>query len=116
MLYGKPDVPVMLASMLGFILFGGTLIAMGLFSSSLAETQIVSAVIGFALVLIFWVMEFFSSAVSGSVGNWLATLSLSKHLESFNKGVLDGGDIFFFLAMSFMFIFLAIRRLEWKRW
>ena len=116
MIYGKPDLPAMLASMLGFLLVGGTLIAMGLFASSLAESQIVSAIIGFALVIVFWIMEFFSSAVSGSVGNWLATLSLSKHLESFNKGVLDGGDIFFFLAMSFMFVFLTIRRLDWKRW
>ncbi len=116
LLYGKPDIPVMLVSLLGFALVGCTLISMGMFASSLAESQVVSAIIGFALVIVFWVMEFFSSAVSGSVGNWLATLSLSKHLESFSKGVLDGGDVFFFAAMSFMFVFLTIRRLDWKRW
>ena len=116
LIYGKPDFWMMMACLLGFVLAAGTYIAIGMFASSLTESQMGSALIGFALVILFWIISSVADNMSGPVGNWLGTLSISKHFIDFLKGIVDLGNLFFFAALSFVFVFLTIRRLEWKRW
>jgi len=115
-IYGKPDFWPMVVNLLGFALASCTYLAIGLFASSLTESQIASAMIGFFLVMFFLFVSMVSDGMTGSLGTWLADLSINKRLEDFYRGILDLSNVFFFVALSFTFIFLTIRRLEWKRW
>ncbi|MFH1824535.1 MAG: ABC transporter permease [Candidatus Firestonebacteria bacterium] len=113
---GSPDIGPMLSALLGFVLISATCLAVGTFASSLTENQLVSAVIGLGLILLFWLIGMAGDSIGGSVGNFVSSLSIIKHFDDFVKGVIDLGNIFYYLAMIFFFLFITVRRLEWKRW
>ncbi len=54
--YGTVHILSAYSSILGFFLFGATLISIGMFVSSLTESQIISAVLTFAVVLVIFVV------------------------------------------------------------
>lgn len=43
-------------------------------------------------------------------------ISVLLHLDSFNRGVLDTADVFYFAAFTFVFLFLTHRSLESRAW
>ena len=54
------------ASLFGFILLGAALIALCMFMSSLTESQVIAAVIGFAAVLLLYFMNAIASMIPGT--------------------------------------------------
>jgi len=97
-------------------LFGLSCLAVGLFASSLSDNQMVATMVTFGLLLTLWVVGWMSEGMTGIGKEIISGLSLMGHLESFKKGILDAGDIVFYLTFIGLFILLTVRRLEWKRW
>ncbi len=114
--YGKPDIGPLLTGYLGLILMGVSFLAIGLFTSSLTDNQIVAAVLSFGILLFLAVINWASQSAGGAIGTFLGGLSVFERFESFAKGVLDTGDILFFLSLTGIFVFLTVRSLDWKRW
>ena len=48
-------------------------------------------------------------------GSIMRTLSLLKHYESFNRGLIDTFDLAYFSLFILTFLVLAIRRLDGER-
>jgi ABC-2 type transport system permease protein len=46
----------------------------------------------------------------------LQEISFSRHYSSFADGIFDIADIFFFLSVTTIFVFLTVRALEKRRW
>lgn len=116
LIYGKPDIGPMFSAYLGFILLGGVFLSAGLFASSLTENQIVATVIGFGILLMLWIISWAGGLVNGNIGSILSSLSVFEHFDSFTRGIIDVADCLYYISLSFSFIFLTVRRLEWKRW
>ncbi len=115
-LFGKPDLGPIFTSLLGFFLLGGTYLAVGLFASSLSENQLISAIVGMVVLIFLWVIGWAGDLIGGGAGNFISSLSMMNNLENLGKGVLDAGNIFYYIAMIFFFLFITVKRLEWKRW
>ncbi len=113
---GRLDWGLLAASYLGLLLLGGAFLAVGLFASTLNENQIVSAAIGFALLLLFWVLGFAQQASGSAVQQVLSSLSFSTHFSSLASGVVDTQDIVFFLSLAGFFVFLGVLALESRKW
>jgi len=114
---GSPDIGLVVSSYLGMFLLGGTFLSVGLFSSSLTDNQIISAVISFSLLLFFVVV----AAASSYVGNYQAAeflryMSLSGHVQDFLVGVVRARDIIYYLTFTWFMLFLTTRVLESRRW
>jgi len=118
--------PVLMGYM-GLFLMGAAFVAMGLFISSLTESQIVAGLVTFGLLLGLWlvsgmgdiigrVMDIFAPGVSSAAESGLKYISLNDHLSQFLKGVLDTRDLLFYISASFFGIFLAHRSIESTRW
>ena len=101
---------------LGLLLMGAAFIAVGIFTSSLTENQIVAAITTFGTLLIFWILGWSADYAGGAVGRVLQHLSILEHNESFAKGVLDTKDIIYYLNFTILALFLALRSLEARRW
>ena len=101
---------------LGLVLLGAACLSLGLFASSLTENQIVAGVVGFALLLLFWVIGWVQELGAGNLGLVFKYLSLLEHYENFTKGVLDIRDLTYCLSFIFFFLFLTKRQLESRRW
>ena len=114
--YGKPDFGPIWGGYLGVFLLGATLLSLGLFTSSLTSNQIVAAVLGFVLVLAFWLVGALSGVVTGTLGNVANYLDLSSHFTEFSQGVIDTKDVVYALSVITGSLFLTTRVLEMRRW
>ncbi len=101
---------------LGLVLLGAAALALGLFASSLTENQIVAGVVGFALLLLFWIIGWVQELGAGGLGKAFQYLSLLDHYDNFTKGVIDTRDLVYCLSFIFFFLFLTKRQLESRRW
>jgi ABC-2 type transport system permease protein len=103
-------------SFFGVMLQGLCLLAFGTFISTVTKNQIVAGALGFAfaLLLIFlgWSIEFNTSVVA----QVLSYLSITSHLDSFTRGVIDSKDVIYYLSMITLGLFLTVRSLESLRW
>ncbi|MBN2243807.1 MAG: ABC transporter permease subunit [Acidobacteria bacterium] len=115
-LYGEPDLKPMLSGYLGMFLYGITLLAVGLFISTLTENQIVAVMLTFGVSLALFVIESFSAAATGVAKSVIDYLSVMSHLEDFIKGVVDTSHIIYYVTFAFVGLFLAYRSLESMRW
>ena len=86
--------------------------------SCLTESQFIAVIgtfgISLALLLVDSLSTFFRSV------DWIAPivsfLSVSQRYAGFTTGLVRYNDVIFFLSMTAMFLFLAVRVLDRKRW
>jgi ABC-2 type transport system permease protein len=114
--FGPLDQPQLWLSYLSMFLIGATMMAVGLFASSLSAHQMVSGIAAFAILLLFWTIEWLGDSVGGKIKDYLGTFSIVNRGTDLQKGVLDFSDILFYLTLILVFIILSIQALERKRW
>lgn len=115
-LRGDPHLPTLLTSYLGFFLLGAAFLAVGLFTSTLTGHQVVAAVAGFGLLLLFWFIDLAAGSVTGTLRQVLVALSAFTHFEPFTRGLISAADVTYFLSLIAGFLFLAERNLERRLW
>ncbi len=116
-IFVTPDWMVYIGNLLGMLLLGSSLIAIGIFISALTESQLVSAVVSFGVVLFIMLMDTIASAIKvEAISNVITTLSFNTRYESFSNGVLDFSNLFYFVSITAVFLFLTVRMLQKKRW
>lgn len=101
---------------LGILLMGGSFMALGTFTSSMTQNQIIAAVLSFGALLMFWIIAWMKNIVGPPVGDVIEYLSVTKHIESFAKGVFDVRDIVYYLLFIALFLFLTLRQIASHRW
>lgn len=114
--FGHLDWGLILSGYLGILLFGSGFIALGLFTSSLTENQIIAAVLSFGAFLLFWIIGWANTFAGPTLGPVLEHLSVVVHLDSFVKGLIDSRDLVFFLIFIFFWLFLTLRFLNTRFW
>lgn len=105
-----------LTGILGLLLIASAFMMLGIFISTLTESQIVAAVISFGVLLLFFVISWGSQSVGPTFGKILQELSIIEHFDSFSKGLIDTSDIIYYINFTILFFFLTLRILESKQW
>ncbi|MEI8384391.1 MAG: ABC transporter permease subunit [Nitrosomonadaceae bacterium] len=108
---GTLDAGLLLSNAAGLLLICACFAALGLYISSLTDQPAVAAAGTLGALLGLWVMDI---AVDDG-GSIMRTLSLLKHYESFNRGLIDTFDLAYFSLFILTFLVLAIRRLDGER-
>jgi ABC-2 type transport system permease protein len=111
-----PEWGAMLTGYSGIFLVGCTFIAMGVFFSSVTDSQLIAGVLTFGLALFFLIIGWAVPFVGPRFSSIIAQFSLLQHFGSFAKGIIATQDIGYYLFLSIFFIFLSIRSLESTRW
>lgn len=106
-------------AVLAFFLFGETCIALGLFVSSLTESQVISAVITFALIFIGYMMSSICSLIS-STGNVLTKIlgCYDLYTRFFNmiQGTLNLESIAYYVSVTALVLFLTVQAIQKRRY
>lgn len=91
--------------------------AMGMFLSSLTESQLIAAVLSFALFLGLYVADMLSYSLdSGSIlGSVLSWLSIFTRYDTFMSGQFSLGNLVYFLSLTGLFLYFTGRVLERRR-
>lgn len=102
---GNIDQAGFFGSWVGLFFLGAVFGAVGIFTSSISSQQVVAFVLGvFLCFLLYSGFGALSDLPLGSWGYWFEEMSLSFHYEQLSRGVIDSGDIFFFLAAIWVFL------------
>ncbi|MFC1860235.1 ABC transporter permease [Chloroflexota bacterium] len=114
--FGDPDWGPIATTYLGLFLFGCTSLAVGLFASSLTSNQIVAAVVSGGILFTLWFVSMLAKFLPEDLGEIVSYFSLYHHFPDFTTGVVDTRGIIYYLSITVLFLFLAIRSLENSRW
>ena len=114
---GKVSVGHIVVGYVGLLLLGSATLAIGLFASSLARSQVLAAILGAAFLaplLMLWVL---AKAVDPPLNTFLAELSF-HHLNflPFQQGILELDRVAYYLAVTYFFLLAATKTLEARRW
>ena len=101
---------------LGFALLGASFISIGIFASALAENQIISAMVSFGILILFWIIGWIKFALDNPLGELISKSSLFERYSDFLKGVVDSSNVIYFVVFTMIWLFLATRVLESNRW
>lgn len=106
-----------IGNLLGVALAGSSLISLGIFISSLTESQLIAAVASFAISLLIYMLDYFSSLINVVFVNKIVeAISFTGRYSAFVEGVIDYSNIVFFLSFSAVFLFLTVRVLDKRRY
>lgn len=117
-IYAQPDYGPILSGYLGILLVGALFVAVGLFCSSVTRSQIVAAVLAAAILFLVTIVPWWVGAKATLPAFWRTVVDqgVFRRYADFSKGVIDTGNVVFFLAATAVFLFLTVKVLESRRW
>jgi len=108
---GNIDSGAIWGSYIGLLLLGSCYVAIGLFSSSLTENQIIAFIT--SMFLCFFCFTAFDQisklSLFSSIDYLLEWLGINYHYESISRGVLDTRDLVYFLSLTALFLGLTFK-------
>ncbi len=92
-------------------------ISIGLFISSLTENQLISAIVTLGAFLALFLIDYLYNLLNATwVKSVIYWVSIFRRYNSFTTGVFSIADLFYYISIAVVFIFLTVRVLEKKRW
>jgi ABC-2 type transport system permease protein len=109
---GNLDIGSTLGSYFGLLFLVAAYTAIGIFTSTLSDNQIVAFITAVFICIVFYIcFEGIAEMLSSS---FIEQLGMSSHYKSMSRGVLDSRDILYFLSITIFFIVLTSKRITTK--
>ena len=106
-------------AILGFFLYGLASIAIGIFVSSLTESQVIAAVLTFGILFLGYVMSGLCNMISPT-GNFLTKILGAFDMAGRFEGLLDGSlqmtDIVYFLSVILLSLVFTVQSIQKRRY
>lgn len=115
---GNVDAGGTWGSYIGLFFLASVYVAIGVFSSSVTENQIVSFILSVVLCFLFFIGFEFLSDIDflKEMKYFLVGLGINDHYTSMSRGVIDTRDVVYFLSIIALFVFLTKVVLESRKW
>ena len=117
-LVGRPDWGLIAASYAGALLLGAAYLSIGLWVSSLTESQVLAFIVSISLIFALLAAGVLPVYL-GSLG-WLVAVceyvSPLSHFQNVIRGVLDSRDVVYYVSVIALFLFLNAKNIEARKW
>lgn len=132
---GHPDWPAVLGTYAGAVLMSGVFVSLGILMGTTTGTPLLAAFLGVAACVVWMLLPYFGGMLvdfvvplfvdSGEAvarirvqaDALLANMDAIRHFQrSFQRGIFDTAELVFFFSWTALFLFLATRSLEARRW
>ncbi len=116
--FGEVDYAGSYISILGYFLFGSACIAVGVFISSLTESQVIAAVLSFIILFLTFLMNGIVNILSRGGENASRILEIfdfASRLEGLMNGVVNIADVVYFLSVTVLLLFLTYQSIQRRR-
>jgi ABC-2 type transport system permease protein len=105
------------AGYLGVFGVGALFLSVGLFASALTRSQLVAAILTFALLIPLFTFGLLENLFNDpTLKQVFSYLNLWQHMEEFSKGIVDTRHLVYYLSVTVLFLFLSAKALEAKKW
>ncbi|MFN4234186.1 MAG: gliding motility-associated ABC transporter permease subunit GldF [Bacteroidia bacterium] len=115
---GNIDTGGMWGSYIGLFFLASGFVAIGIFSSSITENQIISFIVAVFLSFFFYIgFDSISNlALFGKIDALILQLGIQEHYLSMSRGVIDTRDVVYFFSLAALFLLLTKTVLESRKW
>ncbi|MFN4212616.1 MAG: ABC transporter permease [Microgenomates group bacterium] len=104
----KIYLPEVFVGYLGLVFFSMMMVSLSMIFSLMTKNQVVAFLSSAIVIFILLVLggDFFASTLPRFIRDFLAYFSPSYHLLSFQKGLVDGRGLFYFLSATTIFLLI----------
>lgn len=108
---------IYLNALLGTLLIGAALIAIGMFISALTESPVISCILTLVCFLLLMVLTSLASLTGSdtvvAIADKIAFINL---FSNFAQALFHIEDVIYLLSIAVVFVFLSVRAVERRRW
>jgi len=115
-LLGDPDGGPIWGGYVGLLLMGSAYLSIGIYASSITENQIVSFIIAFVIIFIFFMLDKVLVFAPVSIAPILEYLSIDFHFNNITRGVIDSRDVIYYLSITIFALSMASHSLSGRKW
>ena len=118
-LNGEPDWGPIISGLIGLLLVGGLYLAIGTFASALTQNQIIAFLVTVSLICLLTIALYFiprAAWVPPGLSRAMMYANVNEQFATFNKGLLAIPNLVYFASTIGLFLFMAIKTLESRRW
>ncbi len=105
---GNPDFGVMLGTYLGYLLLGGSMLALAMVASLLTSSQTVAFILGAVFCALPVFLGDAGNLVSGRLQAWLPGLGVDGAFEDLSSGVVSLRALFYFGSLTVLGLYLNL--------
>jgi len=116
LLYGNPEVPLMLAGYLGLALMATCFLTIGTLISSFTDNVVIAYVGALFALLVLYTIGWLGETIQGAGAAIIKYVSITEHFQTLLKGIIDTRDLAYFATVLLVGIFLTQRSVESVRW
>jgi ABC-2 type transport system permease protein len=114
---GKVSLGHLAAGYLGLLLVGSAALAIGVFGSALARTQVLAAIISGVIVVSILIAHLVSRVTDRPLKDMFMALALyARHFPPFQTGQIHLRDVVYYVVVTYVGLFAAVRVMESRRW
>jgi ABC-2 type transport system permease protein len=111
------DLGPVVAGYIGVLLLGFLFLSVGTLASTLSNNQLIAAIIAFAAMVALFSIGLVEQLLTSSfLKAVLAHMNLWTQMDDFAKGIVDTRHVVYQLSVGVLFLFLATKSLEVKKW
>jgi len=96
---------------IGLVLCAAALVAVGVMTSSWSRNQIVAFIFALFICLALWLFDKVTFFVPAAISGLLEYLSIDYHFQNIARGVIDSRDVLYYLSVTAVALFAAVRSL-----
>lgn len=109
---GNIDMGSTIGSYFGLLFLIGGYTAIGIFTSTLSENQIVAFILSVFLCFLFYFGFEGLASFSKDFADLIAAFGMDFHFKSMSRGVLDTRDILYFTSIAVLFLSMTVYQLK----
>ncbi|MBG6062045.1 ABC-2 type transport system permease protein [Flavobacterium sp. CG_9.1] len=109
---GNLDMGSTIGSYFGLLFLIAAYSAIGIFTSTLSDNQIVAFIVAVFLCFFFYFGFEGLASVVPNVSSIIASLGMQDHFKSMSRGVLDTRDILYFTSVTVLFLSFTVYNLK----
>ena len=113
--FSNPDFGPIFTNYIGVFLMACSYLSLGIFFSAISENQIAAGAMTFASSFFFWLINLASQAAGPILQVLLEYLSLIKHFNKFNLGIVNSSDVIFYISFITLSLFFTHQVLDSDR-
>jgi ABC-2 type transport system permease protein len=109
---GNIDMGSTIGSYFGLLFLISGYSAIGIFTSTLSDNQIVAFLLAVFLCFFFYFGFDGIATYLPSVENFVSNLGMNSHFKSMSRGVIDTRDLLYFVSITILFLSLTVFKLK----
>lgn len=115
-IFGTPAWPSIIGTYVALLCASAVFAAIGAFLSSLTESQLIAAVLSFAVFLGIYILDMLQYSLDSELLTTLFDwLSIYSRYSTFTSGIFSLGNLVYFLTLTALFLYFTVRAVERRR-